>query len=174
MKQKVIAIVGGKKVGKTTTVESLIAEFSKRGYTVAAIKHISEENWTIDTPGKDTWRFAQKGAKAIVVLAPNEITTIERGTTQQVSIKKLIKKARGNDIVLTEGLKSSVAKKTSIPKIVVVTNQQEAEKALGYYKPILAFSGPYNAEKLNPTIPYANALTEPNRLADIAEKFIKD
>ncbi len=173
MKQKVISIVGGKKVGKTTTTENLTAELTKRGYSVTAIKHISEENWTIDTPGKDTWRFAQKGARKIVVLSPNEIVTIEKGNTEKVSIRELLKRARGNDIVLTEGLKKSVAKKTSISKIAVVTSQLEAEKALKFYRPIVAFSGPFNTEGISKTVPYANGLTEPEKLADIVEEILK-
>jgi len=63
LKQIVIAIVGGKKVGKTTTTENLILEFTNRGYQVAALKHISEPDFTIDTKGKDTYRFAQHGGR---------------------------------------------------------------------------------------------------------------
>jgi molybdopterin-guanine dinucleotide biosynthesis adapter protein len=173
MKRKVVSIVGGKKVGKTTTTENLIAELTKRGYKVTGIKHISEDDWTIDTPGKDTWRFAQKGAKKIVVLAPNEIVTIEKGNSEKISIEQLLRRAKGNDIILTEGLKQSVAKKTSIPKIAVVTSQLEAEKALKNYKPILAFSGPFNTQNLTKTVPYVNGLTEPEKLADLVEKFLK-
>ncbi len=174
MKQKVISIVGGKKVGKTTTTENLIVELTKRGYSVTAIKHISEENWTIDTAGKDTWRYAQKGARKIVVLSPNEIVTIEKGNTEKINIKELLKRAKGNDIVLTEGLKKTVSKKTSIPKIAVVTSQLEAEKALKNYRPILAFSGPFNTQSIIKTVPYANGLTEPEKLADIVEAILKN
>ncbi len=172
MKPKVIAIVGGKKVGKTTTTENLIAELTRRGYTVAALKHISEPEWTVDTPGKDTYRFSQKGAKSIIVLAPNELVVIEKGSTEKVTLKALLSKAKGNNVVLIEGLKRTVAKKTSVPKIVVVTSQQEVEAALKVYKPILAFSGPYKTEILLTGISYANGLTEPAKLADIVEKQV--
>jgi molybdopterin-guanine dinucleotide biosynthesis protein B len=172
LKPKVIAVVGGKKVGKTTTTENLIAEFVKRGYKVAAIKHVSEPEWTIDTPGKDTYRFAQKGANPIIVLAPNETVTIEKGTTEKTTLTALLRKARGSDIVLTEGFKKTVAKKTSVPKIVVVTTKEQAETAQKNYKPILAFSGPYNTHELFPAIPYINGLTEPGKLADLAEEKI--
>ena len=174
MNQKVIAVVGAKKVGKTTTTENLIAELTNRGYKVAAIKHISEPDWTIDKPGKDTYRFAQKGAKIIIAIAANEITTIEKTKTEKISFNELIKKAKGYDIILTEGLKKEVAKKTSIPKIVIVTTKEEAENALKTYKPVLAFSGPYNTQNINCEIPYVNARKEPEKLATlIEEKIIK-
>lgn len=170
MKTKVIAIVGGKKVGKTTTTENLISELTKRGYKVAAIKHISEPDWTIDTPGKDSYRFSQHGAKTVIVVGKDEIATIEKGPTEKISISTILKKAKGHDIVITEGFKKTVAKKTTIPKIAVVTNQEEAEKAQKNYKPIFAFSGKYNPQ--NPKIPYINGLTEPQKLADLAEKEV--
>ena len=172
MKPKVIAVVGGKKVGKTTTTENLIAEFTKRGYKVAAIKHISEPEWTIDTPGKDTYRFAQKGANPIIVLAPNETVSIEKGATEKTTLTALLKKAKGSDIVLTEGFKKTVAKKTTVPKIVVVTTKEQAESAQKMYKPILAFSGPYDTHQLFPATPYINGLTEPGKLGGLAEEEI--
>ena len=73
-----IAVVGTKKSGKTTTTENLIRELTKRGYNVAAIKHIPEPDFTIDTPGKDTWRYAQAGAKTVISVATNETVTIEK------------------------------------------------------------------------------------------------
>jgi molybdopterin-guanine dinucleotide biosynthesis protein B len=174
LKQKVIAIVGGKKVGKTTTTENLIRELTNRGYSVAAVKHISEPDFTIDTPEKDTYRFAQHGAKTIVAVGPNEVATVEKRPTQNMPLSALLKKCKGNDVILTEGFKKIVAKKTSIPKIVVVTSQQEAENALQTYKPILAFSGPYNTQNLSGSIPYADALKNPKKLTDLVEnKLLK-
>ena len=170
MKPPAIAVVGAKKVGKTTTTEKLIAELTRRGYKVAAVKHISEPDFTMDTPRKDTWRYAQAGAKTIVAMAPNEITVIEKGTTRNTVLTDLLRKCRGNDIILIEGFKKTVAKKTSIPKIAVVTSQQEAEAALEAYKPIIAFSGPHNPNSKR--IPYADATKNPEKLADIIAKTI--
>ncbi|UCF45147.1 MAG: molybdopterin-guanine dinucleotide biosynthesis protein B, partial [Candidatus Bathyarchaeota archaeon] len=102
---QIIAVVGSKKSGKTTTTENLIRELTERGYKVAAIKHISEADFTIDIAGKDTWKFAKAGAKTIISIAANEIATIEKGITESVSLETLLKKCRGNDVVLIEGLK---------------------------------------------------------------------
>jgi len=114
---KVISIIGTKKSGKTTTTENLIAELSKRGYRVAAIKHVPErESFTIDTPGKDTYRYAQHGAKTVIAVSANEIATIERVSAENVPFEKLIEKCAGNDIVLVEGLKQTVARKVNVSK----------------------------------------------------------
>jgi molybdopterin-guanine dinucleotide biosynthesis protein MobB len=169
---QVIALVGSKKSGKTTTLENLIKELTERGYKVAAIKHIAEPDFTIDTAGKDTWKFAKAGAKTIVSMAANEIATIEKGTTESLSLEKLLKKCRGNDIVLIESFKKQVALKKNISKIVVTKSKKEATNALQTFKPILVFSGPYSTETLGFTAPYADGLRNPKKLADLIEKAI--
>ena len=63
---QVLAVVGRKKSGKTTTIENLVRKLSKRGINIAVIKHISKPDVTIDTVGKDTWKFAQAGAVKII------------------------------------------------------------------------------------------------------------
>lgn len=167
---QVIAVVGTKKSGKTTTIENLTKELTKRGYNVAAIKHISKPDFTIDTPGKDTWRYAQAGAKTIIA-ATNETTTIEKTTTTP-SLETLLKECTDNDIVFIEGFKKIVAQNQKIPKIAVVKSKTEAENTLKTYKPIVAFSGTYNTTASYPKTPYANALTNPQKITDIIEKAI--
>ena len=171
-KPVVIAVVGGKSSGKTTTIEALTRELTKRGYKIAVIKHIPEPDFTIDTAEKDTWRFAQSGAKTIISIASNEIATIEKIKANNFSLKKILQKCRGHDIVFLEGFKQFISREKSIHKIVVVTSAREASEASKNFEPILAFTGPYSAEKLNLKIPYVNVLKSPERIADIVEKVL--
>jgi len=174
MKTRVIAVVGSKKSGKTTTIENLIKELTKRGYKTAAIKHISEPNFTIDTPNKDTWRFAQAGAKTIISVATNETATIEKTPIENLTLNALLKKCKNNNIILIEGLKKLTATNKNIPKIITTKTTTEATNALKNYKPILAFSGPNPTDTLSPEIPYADALKNPEKLATIIEnKLLK-
>jgi molybdopterin-guanine dinucleotide biosynthesis protein B len=168
-----IAVVGTKKSGKTTTIENLTRELTKRGYKVAAIKHINEPDFAFDTPGKDTWRYAQAGAKTVIGVAASETVIVEKTGTSTPSLEKLLNKCAGNDVVLIEGLKKDVSQNKNIPKIAVVKSEAEAENALKIYKPIIAFSGPYNTQSLYPKIPYASALTNLKELSDIVEKILK-
>jgi len=117
MKAEAIAVIGIKKSGKTTTIENLIRELTKRGYNVAVIKHISEPDFTIDKPGKDTWKFAQAGAKTIITAATNETTTIEKIQLEKIPLGALLKKCAENQIILIEGLKKQIANNKNIPKI---------------------------------------------------------
>ncbi|MEM3881660.1 MAG: molybdopterin-guanine dinucleotide biosynthesis protein B [Candidatus Bathyarchaeia archaeon] len=169
---RAIAVVGTKKSGKTTTIENLIRELTQRGYKVAAIKHIPEPDFTIDTPGKDTWRYAKAGAKTIISAAANEIAVIEKVEALNVPLLALLKKCRGSDIAFIEGFKKLVAQKRSIPKIVVVKSPDEAANALNRFKPIIAFSGSYNTTSLGFKAPYADGLKNPEKLAEIVENVL--
>jgi molybdopterin-guanine dinucleotide biosynthesis protein B len=169
---KIVSVLGSKKSGKTTTTQNLISELTKRGYRVAAVKHVSEENFTIDAPGKDTWRFAQAGAKTIISVAANEIATIEKVPLEKLTLEMVFAKCAGNDIIVTEGLKKLLGKNENVPKIVVIKSAEEAKDAPALFKPILAFSGPYNPEELVLNIPYADALRSPEKLADIIERSL--
>jgi len=65
----IVAVVGSSNSGKTTAVEALIKGLTKRGYTVASAKHIPDPEFTIDTEGKDTWRYAKAGASSVLSVA---------------------------------------------------------------------------------------------------------
>lgn len=169
---KVVAIVGSKKSGKTTTIEVLTRELTRKGYKIATVKHIPERNFTIDTKGKDTWRFAKAGAKTIISVASDEIATIEKIHEDKFSLEEIFRKCKGNDIVLLEGFKEIISKKKSVQKVVVVKSEQEALEALRSFKPILAFTGPYSTENLKLRIPYVNVLENPEEIGEIIEKKV--
>ncbi len=172
MKPQAVAIIGGKRVGKTTTGERLTSELVRRGYRVAAIKHISEPNFSIDSSGKDTWRYAAAGAKTIIAVSSREIVTIEKNGSEKVKLADLLKKCADFDIVFIEGLKNKVARERAIPKIAITTTREQAETAIRLYKPIIAFSGPYNTESVDKEIRYVDAKKNPDKLADIVEKAL--
>lgn len=174
MKPAVVAVVGGKSSGKTTAVEALTKELTRRGYKVAAVKHVPEKDFTIDTEGKDTWRFAQSGAKTVVCVAPNEIATIQKTSTDAITLEEILAKCRGNDIVLIEGFRNLVSGDKKVPKIVTVKSEEDAIQASKSFTPIIAFTGPYRPAKLALNAPYIDVLRESSKIADILENFLKE
>ncbi|MEM2106013.1 MAG: molybdopterin-guanine dinucleotide biosynthesis protein B [Candidatus Bathyarchaeia archaeon] len=169
-KQTIIAVIGRKSSGKTTTIEALTRELTKRGYKIAAIKHIPEPNFTIDTAGKDTWRFAKSGAKTVISVASNEITTIEK-IKGNFSLDEILRKCKSHDFVLIEGFRNFVGKNMNIPKIVAVKSAEEVLEAQKIFSPIIAFTGPYSPKNLK--IPYVDVVKNPEKIADIAEEAAK-
>lgn len=170
---RVIAVVGRKKSGKTTTIENLVRELTKRGLNIAVIKHISKPDFTIDTAGKDTWKFAKAGAKTIISVAQHEIAKIEKIPFEKISLDKLLKKCEGSELVIIEGLKKLVGTNENIPKIAIVKSKEEADIAVESFRPILAFSGPFVAKNTNSTIPYADGLKSSQKLADIVVSWLR-
>ena len=172
-KPAVIAVVGSKSSGKTTTIEALTRELTKRGYKVAAVKHIPEPNFTMDTAGKDTWRFAKSGAKTIISMASNEIATIEK-TEGNFTLNEILKKCENHDFALIEGFRNLVGENKAIPKIVTVKSAEEVLEAQKIFSPIIAFTGPYIPKNLQTKIPYVDVIKNPEKIADIAEAVAKD
>ena len=173
MKTTVIAVVGSKSSGKTTTIEILTKELTKRGYKVAAVKHIPEPNFTIDKEGKDTWRFAQSGAKTIVSVASDEIAIIKKMQTSDFSLEEILQKCQNNDVIFLEGFRKLVGKNPNMPKIVTVKSAEEALEASKTFKPIIAFTGLYSIETLNLNIPYINVLENREKIADMVEENVR-
>ena len=64
-----IHIIGRKNSGKTTLVVDLVRHFRAQGYRVGTIKH-THHHHELDTPGKDSFRHRQAGAKAVGIVAP--------------------------------------------------------------------------------------------------------
>ena len=170
LKPSVFALVGGKKSGKTTAIEILTKELTDRGYRVAAVKHIPEPNFTIDTVGKDTWRYAQSGATTIIGISAEEIAAIEKIDTK-VSLQDILRRCRSNDVVFLEGFKNLIAQDRRIQKIVIVKSVQEAVVAAKTFCPILVFVAPFSMEGFD--IPVVDVSKSPKKIVDLIQQVVE-
>ncbi|MDO4582080.1 MAG: molybdopterin-guanine dinucleotide biosynthesis protein B [Bacillota bacterium] len=62
---KIFSIIGVSQSGKTTTIEAIIAELRRRGYSVGSIKEIHYEQFAIDTEGSNTVRHRKAGSQLV-------------------------------------------------------------------------------------------------------------
>jgi len=109
----IVSIVGKSQSGKTVLMEQLIAEFKRRGYKVAAVKH-SHGGLEIDHPGKDSWRFAQAGSDAVCISSPDKLAFI-KNLNHDLNIEEIMPIVGPEfDLILAEGFR-----KSKIPKIEV-------------------------------------------------------
>jgi formylmethanofuran dehydrogenase subunit E len=100
---KVLLIVGSKKVGKTTLIERLIPELSRRGYRVSTVKHHhSDFAISVDTAGTDSWRHRQAGAAGVALVTPTDIALFRNGENS-LSLDDIVAGLGATDIVLVEG-----------------------------------------------------------------------
>jgi len=173
MKPVAIAIIGSQDSGKTTVIETLIRALARRGYEVAAAKHIREPNFTIDTKGKDTWRFVHAGAKTVLGVSSEELATIEKVRIEEVTLLMILEKCKSSDVVFLEGFRNIVANDDTLPKIAVITSAEEAREAVLKFRPLLALTGPYSSEELGLSVAYVDVLKNPETLADMVENRIR-
>ena len=163
----VLTFVAHSGTGKTTLLEKLIAELTRRGWTIGALKH-DAHRFDIDRPGKDSWRMTQAGA-AITAISSNEQTAIMHRHELPPTLDQTLLPFYGQvDLILTEGFKRS-----QLPKIEVF--RQELGRQLicrgDYPDPtLLAFAGDAELKLDVPVFP----LDDPKPLADfIEETFLR-
>ena len=135
----VIAVVGASGSGKTLLLEALIAELTRRGYRVGAIKH-SHSGFELDIPGKDTWRYAAAGAAGVAISSRGRVGAIRRveGELAPEEVAALLPDV---DVVLAEGFGGA-----SWPK-VEVRGRGEGERR---YEKVVAVVGGGGQRRVGP------------------------
>lgn len=99
-----VAVVGRKKIGKTSLIERILPSLKKEGYRVGVLKYDVRE-FQIDYPGKDTYRSYQAGADSVLISSPDKLAFI-KGLNSTPPLKRLINKYFSDtDLVLIEGYK---------------------------------------------------------------------
>jgi molybdopterin-guanine dinucleotide biosynthesis protein B len=140
----IVAAVGRSGSGKTVTLEYLISRFSAEGYNIGVIKHIHHKNFTIDTEGKNTWRYAQAGAKVIAAISPNEVAIIKKTVNETGNIDQIMESMKKEklDLIFIEGYHELVAKRADVSKILTAKDMESLQEILiDTVEPILAISG---------------------------------
>lgn len=89
--------------GKTTLIEKVVRILKERGLRVAVIKHASK-GFELDRPGKDSWRFREAGADAVMLVGPDEVALM-RNISRDPSLEELNLMVRDMDVVIREGFK---------------------------------------------------------------------
>jgi molybdopterin-guanine dinucleotide biosynthesis protein B len=109
----IISIVGKSDSGKTTLIEKLVPELTRRGYRVATVKH-DMHGFEVDREGKDSWRHKQAGAHTVVISSPQKLALI-RDVEKDLTLDEIRGKwIQDVDLILSEGYKRDVQPKIEI------------------------------------------------------------
>jgi molybdopterin-guanine dinucleotide biosynthesis protein B len=127
VKVPVIAVVGSKASGKTTVVEGLVRELTKRGYRVAAAKHVDIKGFSMDTEGKDTWRHSAAGANPVVSVSDAETAVLIKNVKGKFSLDGIFRLMPEADVIVLEGFSRLVLGDEHVGKILCVKNVKEYE-----------------------------------------------
>jgi len=173
---KIFSVFGVSDSGKTTTIELLIRELIRRGYSVGSLKDIHFEGFAIDTPGTNTHRHKQAGANPVTARGLNETDILFTG---KLSIAEILRFYRDKDFVILEGVREP-----GIPAILTAgADADEVDKLDEQITPfVFALSGKAAADinkDINEhnkycSLPAIDATTDIDALADLVERKVYD
>ncbi len=128
----VVAVVGSHGSGKTTTIEYLISSLTTQGYAVGSVKHIHHQDFTMDTPGTNTWRHMQAGSKVTVAVAPKETVIIKKTDSELDDLDKILSLLANEnlDYIFVEGFHRLISERKDIPKLVTAKNLEDLNETL--------------------------------------------
>lgn len=96
--------------GKTTLIEQVLKILKKRGCRVGAMKHDAHD-FSIDHPGKDSYRFTAAGAEVMLLVSSDKLAVVKKRQSYTNELDLIATYFTEMDIVLVEGFKrSSLAK----------------------------------------------------------------
>jgi molybdopterin-guanine dinucleotide biosynthesis protein B len=156
----IISIVGKSDSGKTTLIEKLVPELTRRGYRVATVKH-DVHGFEVDQEGKDSWRHKKAGAHTVVISSPNKVALIrdvEKDLTLDEIRDRLIQDV---DLILSEGYKKDIQ-----PKIEIFRKEKHKELLCAKEDHLVAIA---SNQKFDIGVP-CFGLEDMKGLADFVEK----
>ena len=114
----VFIFVGHSNSGKTTLIERLIPELTKRGLRVATIKN-AHHKARLDTEGKDSWRYKNAGAALSMLVTTNALQLVADAFEKHEPLQ-LAKRFLGEaDIVLAEGFSHAYGSKIEVLRLAL-------------------------------------------------------
>ena len=156
---KVLSVIGISQSGKTTTIENIIRELTRRGRTVGTIKEIHFHDFKMDMDGTNTHRHRQAGAALVTARGDNETDVMFQ---EKLTVNDILK-FYNHDYVVMEGVRDS-----SSAKIVTAHDVEGIESRLD--GTVIAISGRIAAElKEYKEIPVINSMTHVKELVDLIE-----
>ena len=124
----IIGIAGWKKSGKTTLTVRLVAEFTRRGYKVATIKHAHHE-FQIDDGETDSARHRRAGAGQTAIVSGKRWAVVtELGDAPEPNFEEVVASLGPADLIIVEGYKSAAIPKVEARRTAQITKRPLAEE----------------------------------------------
>ena len=116
---KVIGVAGFKNAGKTTLVERLVTELTRRGHRVSTVKH-AHHSFDIDHEGRDSFRHRKAGAAEVAVVSRHRWAIIhELRDEAEPSLDDILSKLAPCDLVIVEGYKRDAHDKIEVRNLAL-------------------------------------------------------
>lgn len=165
---RVFSVTGLSDSGKTSTIESLLPEMRRRGYSVASVKDIHNDVFAIDRVGSNTYRHGKAGAQIVVARGLKETDVL---IPSRLSAESILAYLEDFDFVVWEGASSSC-----MPKIFCAVEKTDLERIAGDQL-IFAISGCISNKSNGETymgMPIINGLSDINLLVDLVVEKVPE
>lgn len=111
---RVIGVAGFKNAGKTTLVEKLVSELTRRGHRISTVKH-AHHSFDIDHEGRDSFRHRKAGASEVAVVSRHRWAIIhESRDDAEPTLEEVLAKLAPCDLVIVEGYKRDTHDKIEV------------------------------------------------------------
>jgi molybdopterin-guanine dinucleotide biosynthesis protein B len=124
---KVIGVAGFKNAGKTTLVEKLVSELTRRGYRISTVKH-AHHSFDIDHEGRDSFRHRKAGASEVAVVSRHRWAIIhESREDAEPTLADILGKLAPCDLVIVEGYKRDTHDKIEVRNLALANPELAGE-----------------------------------------------
>ena len=114
---RVIGVAGFKNAGKTTLVEKLVSELTRRGHRFSTVKH-AHHSFDIDHEGRDSFRHRKAGASEVAVVSRHRWAIIhESRDDAEPTLEEVLAKLAPCDLVIVEGYKRDTHDKIEVRNV---------------------------------------------------------
>ncbi len=116
---RVIGVAGFKNAGKTTLVEKLVTELTRRGHRISTVKH-AHHSFDIDHEGRDSFRHRKAGASEVAVVSRHRWAIIhEMRDEEEPALDGILAKLAPCDLVIVEGYKRDAHDKIEVRNLAL-------------------------------------------------------
>ena len=157
---KIFTVIGTSGSGKTTTIEAVVAELTRRGYRVGSVKEIHYDAFAIDpSPTSNTRRHRAAGASLVTARGHHETDMLY---PEKLPMKEILQHYRDYDWVALEGVED-------FPFPAVICTRDKLRDTA------ICASGRLGAEPCDyQGLPAFNILENPAALCDFLEAQVPD
>jgi molybdopterin-guanine dinucleotide biosynthesis adapter protein len=163
---RLFSVIGLSESGKTTTIENIIKELRRRGYSVGTVKEIHYKDFAMDKEGTNTYRHIKAGAEPVTARGLYETDILFR---KKLNIYEILK-FYDTDYVVMEGVKDY-----NCPVILCASSLEDIERNRGeeYFERIFLISGVVsnNTDEYR-GIPVINSMDNTAALVDFIEQKV--
>ncbi|MDB5659654.1 MAG: mobB [Cypionkella sp.] len=113
---RVYGVIGWKNAGKTSLMERLVAEITRRGFTVSTVKHVHHDV-DLDQPGKDSHRHRAAGASEVVLASAKRFAIMREHRGAEPDLAAVLSRMAPVDLILVEGYKRDAHAKIEVFRV---------------------------------------------------------